>query len=950
MIHRLLPPYVLLLLALSFAPVAWAQTSVVRQAAGPLPPTTDVSSVQGTAVDEIFFPNIHIFNNGQENETGIAVNPRNPLQLVAVANDFSHCNGMPYSYSSDGGLTWTVGCLARATSAAYNNAFDPTVCYDSRGYAFICYGDYRPVGGDEYQNGLFVSRSTDGGKTFGKSVGVYENLQNVKAGGGGLQPFEDKFYITADATPTSPNKDNLYVAWTHFPAAGASQVYSARSTDGGQTWSAPVSVSRDNLAPQGSIPTCGPNGEVYVAWGEKGFSPTAALTFARSENGGLSFGPPTQITNVQGVGTFNTTIGRMELEQKQNMRIATFPVIAVDNSNGPNKGRLYLAYHGLDNGVAHCFVRSSTDKGISWTPPKIIDRGDAGLDVYMPSIAVDPVTGMVVVDYYDSRNSPNNDGFDLYCSLSRDGFATWDEFRITSVTTKAFTLGQGTSGGNYFGDYQAITAYNGTAWPCWWDCRDGLGYNACHLFTAQIRSSPQSVTNLSASTSCSDPTVTLAWTDPTQTTTRQQLTDFSIIIKRNGAQIGTVAKGAQTYSDETAVAGTSYTYTVIVSDGSATSLPAPCTIIAGNGVIPGVPSAFRCRPVTGGVEVSWINPATHTDGTPLCDLAVAYIYSDTLLIDSVALTPSQAGLSASGVVRLDSTKAYFLQVRLGTRRGAVAAKGDTTSHYFTFAGAPRPSLAENFDTSPIMYASGTWAVSTKAARSTPNALTDSPTGKYGRNKTTYCVLPPTVLTAPDTTLSFAHILLSEPSADAALEITNDNGMNWTAVRGYTQANYPTDWHDSVSVSSWHLDHRSLHVTTAGKLLANIGDTIMIRFRLTTKLGTADGWYIDDITLGPTGADAVMPGMSLPSEYTLAQNSPNPFRGATEFAFTLASPARVRLEVTDILGREIATLVDGLMDAGSHVVPFSAGALPAGTYIYTLRGPSGTIARQMVVVR
>ena len=78
-----------------------------------------------------------------------------------------------------------------------------------------------------------------------------------------------------------------------------------------------------------------------------------------------------------------------------------------------------------------------------------------------------------------------------------------------------------------------------------------------------------------------------------------------------------------------------------------------------------------------------------------------------------------------------------------------------------------------------------------------------------------------------------------------------------------------------------------------------------------------------------------PGASLPLATALHGAQPNPFATATLVAYDLAGPARVRLDVYDVVGRAVATLADGTREAGEHVTRFEAGALPAGVYVVRL---------------
>ncbi|HTY35843.1 MAG TPA: T9SS type A sorting domain-containing protein [Bacteroidota bacterium] len=89
---------------------------------------------------------------------------------------------------------------------------------------------------------------------------------------------------------------------------------------------------------------------------------------------------------------------------------------------------------------------------------------------------------------------------------------------------------------------------------------------------------------------------------------------------------------------------------------------------------------------------------------------------------------------------------------------------------------------------------------------------------------------------------------------------------------------------------------------------------------------------------------------LPPGIALAQNYPNPFNPATHINFALPEAAQVRLCVYDILGRQIATLVDGECSAGFHSVVFDARGLASGSYIYTLRAAGSIVSRSLVLTK
>jgi hypothetical protein len=87
-----------------------------------------------------------------------------------------------------------------------------------------------------------------------------------------------------------------------------------------------------------------------------------------------------------------------------------------------------------------------------------------------------------------------------------------------------------------------------------------------------------------------------------------------------------------------------------------------------------------------------------------------------------------------------------------------------------------------------------------------------------------------------------------------------------------------------------------------------------------------------------------------SGYILEQNFPNPFNSTTEFVFTLPNAEFVRLRIFDILGREIATLVDERLPSGVYKKRWSADNLASGTYVYRLTAGSFEASRRLVLLK
>ena len=89
---------------------------------------------------------------------------------------------------------------------------------------------------------------------------------------------------------------------------------------------------------------------------------------------------------------------------------------------------------------------------------------------------------------------------------------------------------------------------------------------------------------------------------------------------------------------------------------------------------------------------------------------------------------------------------------------------------------------------------------------------------------------------------------------------------------------------------------------------------------------------------------------LPQSVVLYQNFPNPFNPTTTISYDIKQSGNVRLYIYDLLGREVATLVNGFMPAARHQVQFDASQLASGTYVYRLESASQVIVKTMVLLK
>ena len=101
-------------------------------------------------------------------------------------------------------------------------------------------------------------------------------------------------------------------------------------------------------------------------------------------------------------------------------------------------------------------------------------------------------------------------------------------------------------------------------------------------------------------------------------------------------------------------------------------------------------------------------------------------------------------------------------------------------------------------------------------------------------------------------------------------------------------------------------------------------------------------------MNPVSVEPV--GAELPTQVTLGANYPNPFNPVTTFEYAIDQTLHVTLKVYDTLGREVATLVDGVQQAANYQVRFDGSGLASGMYLYRLETPGQVLTRRMILMK
>jgi hypothetical protein len=101
---------------------------------------------------------------------------------------------------------------------------------------------------------------------------------------------------------------------------------------------------------------------------------------------------------------------------------------------------------------------------------------------------------------------------------------------------------------------------------------------------------------------------------------------------------------------------------------------------------------------------------------------------------------------------------------------------------------------------------------------------------------------------------------------------------------------------------------------------------------------------------PTNTTGIVDRGEIPGEFTLYQNYPNPFNPSTTIRFTIPKAAFVRLEVYNLLGQRVASLVSGNVSGGVHEISWNAGNVSSGVYVYRLAAGNLVQSKGLVLAR
>ncbi len=851
--------------------------------------------------------------------------------------------GQGYYYTTNGGTTWGGADLLPGSVFISS---DPACIFDNTGRIHFNYFD----------NIMVCDRSTNGGQNWLGRITVP------------TPGSFDKNHMAVDDNPSSPYYGKLYVVWSNF-AASAPPIILSMSIDGGATYSssqqigAPVSGHYE----QGCNIQVGPTGQVYCIWAAPiSGSPYTEdfMGFAKSTNGGVNWTTTPNAFDVNGIrGNILST----------NIRINSFPSMGVDRTGGPRNGYIYvtwgqrnLAPAGSDADICFCY---SSNSGTNWSSPVRVnnDALSNGKNQFMPWLQVDQSSGIIGIVFYDTRDVSTTDSCHTYMAISNDGGATWNNMRVSDHAQRPVPLSGYASG--YYGDYIALTGHNNTFWPFWMDNRSG----PAQVYTVKVTIGPSIAhTQLPNTENLAGPyvvncVITPAGSaiDPTRTRllwSRNNVNITDSVLMTNTSGNNWTANIPGNGSPAT------YRYYLKTADmlNRVATLPsgAPASLFQFQAQADVTPPVVTTTPLGNIPKTNW--PATvianATDNIGIDSVWVRWYKNNTGTgIKHVKLNPiggnnysnpfnsdtSQVAYNDSIFYRVfavdnssnhnrDSTALYSFKI-IAIAYGCVGTGSSTAAWpYNTYWHDSRTQML--YTASEIIAGSGAPGNITKVAFNISSAAAQTMNGFNIRMQNTsatslsgfvssgWTTVYTGTYTVPGTgwqTINLQTPFTWNGTQNLLIEICFDNTSYTSATNVYCTSAAGMIWEQ-------HADNSTGCSFAAGTNGTNLRPNICMTINLLVGNNSSQ--------------------LELPKSFALSQNYPNPFNPTTSIKYSVPKQTLVKLVVYDLLGREVAVLVNTMKQPGSYEANFDASNLASGAYFYRIEAGDFTDVKKMVLIK
>jgi len=391
-------------------------------------------------------------------EPDVAVSPFNPRIQVAVAHDCRFASGgavdISYAWTSDGGAQWhhaPVPGLTRAVGGSYDRASDPVVAFGADGSVYIS----ALVFDTGCPTGVAVSRSTDGGATFGKPV--LAQSSNTCA------VSDDKNWLVTDTQPDSPFYGRIYQFWTEFLAGAGSPQEVRWSDDNGRTWSSTHVLASKKQFAQDSQAFVQPNGAITDTYLYSGHALGDGIRQGSILRNGTNAGSGVSLvaqTSFDGGATWTkpAVVAKNVGGGPAGIRCC-LPLMAGDNTTG----QMFQVWNANGPGTQDAVELASSANGKTWSHPVQVTPGNAASIEYI-NAAVAVANGRVYVSYgRRNLNSPNIIQQEL--TWSSDGGKTFaPPIALGPPSNLKYAA---VAGGKFPGDYSGLSATPARVTAAW---------------------------------------------------------------------------------------------------------------------------------------------------------------------------------------------------------------------------------------------------------------------------------------------------------------------------------------------------------------------------------------------------------------------------------------------------------------------------------------------------
>ncbi|MGF6921540.1 sialidase family protein [Paraburkholderia sp. 40] len=398
--------------------------------------------------------------NDARSESSLAINPNNPLQLVAASRKCKDIAAYDFTsatvYSTDAGITWHDS--ANLATPDWTGVSDPALAWDDSGNIFLVCAAIRNPPAIDYV-GIAVYRSFDGGQTWSAPSLIHASAE------------DEKPWVAGDAG-SSAFHGCVYAAWDD----GVSLRF-ARTLDHGITWigigtdpAGSILASDTPFSPEINVAA---DGTIYIAW-----TAGSEIKMMVSSDGGNSFHPVA--SPATGITTLESSLPPWKphgwpVLPGGTFRVFTLPTACVSGQT------VLVAWADYREGVSRIYYALSTNGGAGWDTapsgrPLLTGALAANQQYFHPQIIANP-KGVIGCAFYEFGPKASTYLIDVIMAQSFDGGVSFNRFTVTDRPwdpTIDAPVSLVDPIASFIGEYFGLDASTNGFYPLWTDTRTGI--------------------------------------------------------------------------------------------------------------------------------------------------------------------------------------------------------------------------------------------------------------------------------------------------------------------------------------------------------------------------------------------------------------------------------------------------------------------------------------------